>query len=284
MNHKKKSKLPTNILFLLLSIICILFLLISYVTNFSGGFLGTITNATFVPMQSGFEKIGFFVAKKREKRKTINALTRENRALSKQVKSLTSQLNQMQLKKSELLDLQKLYNLDKQYSSYKKTGARIIARSSDNWFDTFTIDKGSKSGIKIDMNVIADGGLVGIVVKVGRNYSVVRAIIDDSSNVSGMSLNTNNNCIISGNLELMTEEKRIKFSNLEDEKKAIKQGEPVVTSNISDKYFPGILIGYIDKIKLNQNKITYSGTITPVVDFKHLQNVLVILARKEIKD
>lgn len=284
MNHKKKSKIPTNILFLILSIICVLFLLISYVTNFSGGFIATLTNATFAPMQSGFEKIGFYVSKKREKKKTIEMLTYENKSLKKQIKSLTSQLNQIQLKKSELLDLQKLYNLDKQYLSYKKTGARIIARSSDNWFNTFTIDKGTAHGIKKDMNVIADGGLVGIVIKVGSHHSIVRAIIDDSSNVSGMSLNTSNNCIVSGNLESMTEDKRIKFSNLEDEKKAIKTGEPIVTSNISDKYLPGILIGYVDTIKLDQNKITYSGTITPVVDFKHLQNVLVILTRKDVKN
>jgi rod shape-determining protein MreC len=284
MNHNKGPKIPSNILFLVLITISVLFLLISYVTNFSGGFLGSVSNALFIPMQNGVEKIGSTVSNEQKERKTIAELKKENSSLKKQVNSLSEQLNQIQLQKSELSDLQKLYNLDQKYSNYKKTGATIIARGSDNWFNTFTINKGSKDGIEVDMNVIADGGLVGIVVKTGKHYSVVRAVIDDSTNISGMSLNTGNTCIISGSLENMTQHNRISVSKLENRDNAIKSGEPIVTSNISDKYLPGLLIGYIDKLKLDDNEITYSGTLTPAVDFKHLQNVLVIKTKKETGD
>ena len=96
-----------------------------------------------------------------------------------------------------------------------------------------------------------------------------------------MSLNTGNTCIISGNLQSMTKNNRIKITNLENPDNKIKSGEPIVTSNISDKYLPGILIGYLDKIKEDSNQMTFSGTVTPAVDFKHLQNVLVVLSKKE---
>lgn len=284
MNHNKGPKIPSNILFLMLIIISVLFLLISYVTNFSGGFVATVSNAVFVPMQSGVEKIGSTVSSKSKERKTIAQLKKENASLEKKVNSLSEQLNQIQLQKSELQDLQKLYNLDQKYSNYKKTGATIIARGSDNWFNTFTINKGKAEGIEVDMNVIADGGLVGIVVKTGKHYSIVRAVIDDSTNISGMTLNTGNTCIVSGSLENMTEHNRINVSKLENKDNQIKSGEPIVTSNISDKYVPGLLIGYIDKISLDDNEITYSGTLTPAVDFKHLQNVLVIKTKKETGD
>ena len=208
-------------------------------------------------------------------------LKSENEKLTKQVNDLTTQLNNVQLQQSELEDLQKLYKLDQQYSGFKKTGARVIARGSSNWFNTFTINKGSQDGIKVDMNVIAGDGLVGIVTKVGKNYAIVRSIIDDTSNVSAMSLNTGDLCIASGSLERMTSENMIEFNSLEDPKDAINQGEPIVTSNISDKYLPGILIGYVNELKKDSNDITKSGTITPAVDFKHLQNVLVILQTKE---
>ncbi len=284
MRQNKGPKIPSNILFLILFTVSILFLLISYVTNFSGGVLGTVSNTFFVPMQSGIETVGSAISSERKERKTIKELQKENAALNEKVNTLSNQLNQIQLQKSELTDLQKLYELDQKYSNYKKTAATIVARSSDNWFNTFTINKGTKDGIEVDMNVIADGGLVGIVVKTGKHYSVVRAIIDDSSNVSGMSLNTGNTCIISGGLESMTEKNRINISKLEDMNNAIKTGEPIVTSNISDKYLPGLLIGYVDKIKLDDNEITYSGYLTPAVDFKHLQNVLVIKTKKETAD
>ena len=58
-------------------------------------------------------------------------------------------------------------------------------------------------------------------------------------------------------------------------------GDKVVTSNISEKYLPGILIGYVCELNNDANNLTKSGQITPVVDFKHLQEVLVIL---ELKD
>ena len=64
----------------------------------------------------------------------------------------------------------------------------MIGKDSGNWFSTFTIDKGSNDGIKVDQNVLAGSGLVGIVTQTGPTWATVRAIIDDSSNVSGMAL------------------------------------------------------------------------------------------------
>ena len=96
-----------------------------------------------------------------------------------------------------------------------------------------------------------------------------------------MSLNTGNLCIVSGDIKTMTNENRINLTNLEDPDNQITEGEPIVTSNISDKYLPGILIGYVTTLSENANNLTKSGTLTPAVDFKHLQNVLVIMQVKE---
>ena len=56
---------------------------------------------------------------------------------------------------------------------------------------------------------------------------------------------------------------------------------PVVTSYISDKYQQGILIGYISSLSTDSNNLTKSGTITPAVDFEHIEEVLVILDKKQ---
>ena len=61
----------------------------------------------------------------------------------------------------------------------------------------------------------------------------------------------------------------------------VKEGDKVVTSNISDKYLPGLLIGYITSIESDSNNLTHSGTITPAVDFEHMDEVLVILDLKQ---
>ena len=79
---------------------------------------------------------------------------------------------------------------------------------------------------------------------------------------------------------MMNSENCITFSGLKDDDNEVKVNDPVVTSYISDEYQQGILIGYIDSIEDNSNHLTKSGRIRPVVDFEHLQEVLVI---KELK-
>jgi rod shape-determining protein MreC len=169
--------------------------------------------------------------------------------------------------------------LDKNYADYKKTAAHVIGKDSGNWFSTFTIDKGSKDGIAADMNVMAGSGLVGIVTEVGPTWAKVRSIIDDSSNVSAMVLSTSDRCIVSGDLSLMSDN-QIRFGQMENNDNTVSVGDQIVTSYISDKYLQGILIGYVSEVTVDSNNLTRSGYITPAVDFKNLQEVLVITTTK----
>ncbi|MEI3246638.1 MAG: rod shape-determining protein MreC [Lachnospiraceae bacterium] len=132
----------------------------------------------------------------------------------------------------------------------------------------------------VDMNVIADGGLVGIITETGPDWATVRSIIDDSSNVSAMCSSTLDTCLVTGDLTLMDEGK-LQFIQLNDKDDAVSVGEKIVTSNISDKFLKGILIGYISDISTDANNLTKSGYLVPVVDFAHLQEVLVIKAVKQ---
>ena len=188
--------------------------------------------------------------------------------------------NNLQEDKYELERLQELYKLDQNYAEYEKVAAHVIGKDSGNWFSTFTIDKGSKDGIEVDMNVIAGNGLVGIVTQVGPTWATVRSIIDDSSNVSGMVLSTSDKCIIRGDLSLINSG-RIRFEQMENNDNVVEIGEQIVTSYISDKYLQGILIGYVSEVSVDSNNLTRSGYITPVVDFKNLQEVLVITKTKD---
>lgn len=195
--------------------------------------------------------------------------------------TLTAENNQLLQDKEELNRLRSLYELDKQYEDYEKIGARIIAKDAGNWFNVFTIDKGSANGIQVDQNVITEGGLVGIVTETGPNWATVRSIIDDYSNVSATVTSTSDNCIIAGDLRLIDEGK-IRLVKLTDTNDKVTVGDKVVTSDVSDRFLPGILIGYISEVGMDSNNLTKSGTITPVVDFRHLHEVLVIKQLKEI--
>ena len=95
-----------------------------------------------------------------------------------------------------------------------------------------------------------------------------------------MVLSTSDNLIVTGNLESY-EKGVISFSKLQDSADVVVIGDKVVTSNISDKYLPEILIGYITTIESDSNNLTKSGTLTPAVDFEHLDEVLVITTLKQ---
>jgi rod shape-determining protein MreC len=130
------------------------------------------------------------------------------------------------------------------------------------------------------MNVMASSGLAGRIVKVGPNWAKVTTIIADNSNVSGKVLSTEDNLIVRGNRELYAEGV-VAFEQLIDNADRVVIGDRVVTSNISDKYLPGILIGYITAINRDANNLTKSGYLTPAVDFEYMSEVLVILQLKQ---
>ena len=118
---------------------------------------------------------------------------------------------------------------------------------------------------------------MGIVTEVGKHWATVRSIIDDTSNVSAMTVSTSANCIVSGDLRLIDEGK-LQFIHLKDDDDKIQEGEKIVTSSVSEKFLKGILI------QEDPNNLTKTGTLTPAVDFQHLQEVLVILERKQTKE
>ena len=279
--RNKKKRLSTKYTLLMLSSICLLLILISLTLNISGGPLKVAAGYVFVPMQTGVNTVGQWLSDKANDFKTLGEVPNENKELKQQLDDMTLQMNTIKLEQYELENYRELLALDEKYPSYQKVAASVIAKDSGNWFSTFTIDRGTKDGIKVGMNVLAGSGLVGIVKDVGPNYAKVRSIIDDSSKVSAMVTTTEDNFIVSGSLQSMNERKVIGFTDLKDEDDEVMLGDPVVTSYVSDQYQQGILIGYVATIEKNSNNLTKSGTITPVVDFEHMENVLVILDLKE---
>lgn len=232
-----------------------------------------------VPFEKSINGIGSWIGEINQTFQDKQDLIDKNQELQDAVDTLTEQNNILIQNQSELSRLQELYNLDEEYSSYPKVAARIISKDPGNWYDTFMINRGSNDGIRVDNNVIAGKGLVGIVTEVGPNWATVRAIIDDSSNVSAMTVGTDDTCVVEGELELIDEGK-LRFSQLYDKDNKVTVGERVVTSNISDKYVEGLFIGYVSEIELDTNNLTKTGTIVTPVDFQHLKDVFVITVNK----
>lgn len=276
----EKFTLPSKYLLFILTLLCTGLIIITFSTNLLSAPISAIGGFFVVPLQNGINKAGSWLSTRSEELVQIRTLLQENQELKEQIDALTIENIRLQQDRYELTNLRELYELDAQYDEYNKVGARIIAKDSGNWFHSFVINKGKEDGLAIDMNVMAGSGLVGRIVDVGPSWSKVMAIIDDNSNTSGMVLSTSDNLIVSGDLELYADG-IIRFEKLIDNADRVVEGDKIVTSNVSDKYLPGILIGYISTINVDSNNLTKSGFITPAVDFEHLEEVLVITELKQ---
>ena len=257
MKIKNQNRIPSKYVLLILIVVCGILMGAEQLTGGKGP-LSFVANYTIIPMQKGIGYIGRWTGDMKDNFKTLDDLKKENEELQSKLDDMTIDNTRLRQEQYELERLQELYKLDQNYADYKKVGAHVIASSGSNWFSTFTIDKGSNDGIKVDMNVLAGSGLAGIVTEVGPDYAQVRSIIDDESNVSGMTLATGDNLIVSGDLQMMAQGV-IPFSKLVDSQDAVAEGDKVVTSDISDKYLPNILIGYISTINKDTNNLTKSG-------------------------
>lgn len=276
----EKFTLPSKYLLFILTILCAGLMILTFSTDAIDKPINSVAGYVIVPFQKGISSVGKWINNRTEELAQIRELLDENARLKEQVNELTIENTKLQQDKYELNNLRNLYKIDSQYEEYKKVGARIISRDSGNWYHSFILDKGSNDGIAENMNVIADGGLVGIIVSVGPNWSKVKAVIADNSNVSGTILATGDNLIVSGDLQAM-DNGVISFSQLVDSENKVDEGDKVVTSDISSLFLPNILIGYMEEINIDANNITKSGYITPAVDFEHLSEVLVILELKQ---
>lgn len=278
MRKRTKISIDPKYILMTIAIVCVGLILISFKFQDKMTPVRSVVGSVITPMQKGINKIGLVVADQMDYVTTMKKLVKENNSLKEQLDELSAQNRLLQQDKYELENFRDLYDLDEQYTSYHKVAARVIS-SDGNWYNSFVIDKGSDDGLAVNMNVLAGDGLVGIITEVNKSYARVRSIVDDESNVMGTFLKTSDGCIINGNRKLM-DKGVIEISNIPGDAK-IENGYEVVTSQISDKYLPGILIGYARDLVTDSSNMTQSGYLTPAADFSGLEMVLVIT---EVKD
>lgn len=278
-NTQNRIKINPKTVFVVCVVLCLLLIFVSYRFRDKIAPVKTFTGNVFAPMQRGICTVGQAISDRLKQSRDIEELIAENDSLKAQLEEIRRENQVLTQEKYELNWYRDLYELDKEYTDYSKVAAKVISREPSGYSNFFVIDKGTQDGICENMNVIAGNGLVGIIVETGKNWARVKSIIDDSSNVSGMFLKTSDTCMVSGNIELL--DKGYIDVSMINPQAEIYDNYEVVTSYISSKYLPGILIGYVSNITNDISTMTQKAYLTPVVDFRHLEAVLVITELKE---
>lgn len=272
---KRSSKFTIKHLFFALSLLCIVLIIATWesrddISTFEKTFAYTI-----VPVNNGVNVMGDWLNSRVEFVQNISDYEALNDALTQENEQLKYENKILEQSQIELERLRTLYDLDQRYADFPKTGAQVIGKDPGNWYEIFIINKGTEDDLSVNMVVLAGAGLVGHIIEVGPNYAKVQSIINDNHHVSAKSLRTGDLAVISGDITLIDEEAYCYVDKISDDANII-VGDDLVTSHLSDIYPEGILIGKIVEMTDNEHKMTKTGIIKPVVDFMHLEEVLVI--------
>lgn len=123
----------------------------------------------------------------------------------------------------------------------------ILGRSADNWWQQLTLSKGQNHGIKVGSVVFAPGGLVGRVTAVSQNTSRVLLISDPTSRIGVIVTRSRHMGIFQGQSGT---EALVTFFDKDPD---VKVGDAIVTSSLSRLFPPGLPVGKIKTLKLEQN-------------------------------
>lgn len=230
------------------------------------GVLGVVVN----PIQNTFYSVGEFFSNSFDSIFHLKTLRSDNEVLKNEVAKLQEQnrkLIQLAAENKRLRDLLgfKETNEELQFIS----GANITGRDPGNWFDIYTLDKGSKDGVQAnDAVIVGNGYLVGRVIEVGSSYSKFMALVDQRSSVSIIVDRTRDLGIVSGSADNSI----IAVMPLEAD---IAKGDDISTSGFST--FPkNLYIGKVKSVEKQERKLQKLVLIEPAADFERMEEVFIV--------
>ncbi len=153
--------------------------------------------------------------------------------------------------------------------------AQVVAWDSNSDYKVLRIDKGSSHGIRIQAPVITAKGLVGYIYRLTNHFADVLTILDSNNRVDGLILRTRSHGIVEGS------------SSFKATMKYISRTEPiilkdqVITSGLGNIYPKGINIGIVTRIEKESYGMIQEVTVTPAVDFGHLEEVVVLVSESD---
>ncbi|MGL4797857.1 MAG: rod shape-determining protein MreC [Cellulosilyticaceae bacterium] len=237
-----------------------------------------VADVVTYPFKKGINVVGNQMQGVTDYFKKMEQLTRDNERLTLENDRLMYQNTILEQYKGENDQLKGLLDMQQRYKEYPSMGANIIAKDTGNWYKVFNIDKGKIQGASENDVILSGGGLVGHVVQVDPATSQVIAIIDDRSSVGAQVVRTGDIGVLKGDIEL-TNVGLCKMEIAIDSE--VVKGDQIITSHLSDIYPPGIPIGIVEEVTKGKNGLTQYAYVKPFVDFKHLQNVLILNHEQE---
>ncbi|MBP5631427.1 MAG: rod shape-determining protein MreC [Clostridia bacterium] len=209
------------------------------------------------------------------------SVMRENKAIKAEIDRLIEENDALRQRNAELEpliskneELERLLGVKEIVADYTLLRASVITKDITDWFNEFTIDVGTKDGVKNGTVVMTSYGLVGLVYNAGYNSSKVRCIVDERSELM---------CRIKRNDELLrvsgTTNENFTAGLVADriaKNAAIYVGDVIITADSGDVYPAGLTVGVVSEVTVDEDGNRYA-TVVSDVNFTSLTSVTVLV-------
>lgn len=268
---------------ILILIIALLITLITAVLSFTfGGIANPFANLAGIiatPFRNGIQAVtawgeGIYAdAFERE------AMAEELEWYKQRVAELETQAREGEAASRENERLRDLLDLREERPEFTWVDAKVTAHGSSNWSSTLTISKGSSAGIQAgNCGVDQYGYLVGIVDKVGLNWSTLITVIDVDLELGGLIARTDSAAIIEGDFSLMVQG-RLKLTYL-PENTPLLSGDTILTSGLMSggtaTYPSGLVVGHVEQVRSDAGGMNDYAVLLPAADLNGVEQVFVI--------
>ncbi|MBP3815659.1 MAG: rod shape-determining protein MreC [Firmicutes bacterium] len=254
--------------------VLIITLLILGISIRSGIGPGGFINRVYMAIEKPISSLGTTIKKNVSGIFSYRELINENEELREENEKLRNEISQLTFSANELQQLQELsqaLNYDFIQNDKNLVTAKVTSLDGTNWTNSFTIDKGTESGIQAENIVLCGQGLVGRVSDTGEGWSKIVPIIDESSRISFYVEGTGN---MLGIIEGSEDGSLTGF--MLDSNAEISEGDRIITSGIG-RYPAGIILGRVVRAGYDSNKQLMELTVKPEVDFTSIDKVSVII-------
>ena len=249
-----------------------------------------VLRTVFSPFQNGFSYIVNKVTDTTDFIREMNGYKEENARLVGEINELKKQNKDVANYREENERLKETLELQNSLENYSTVAASVIAYSSNNWYDTIQISKGSLAGVAVGNAVITPDGVVGKVVETGPTWSIVSTILNPDNAMGVKVSRTSDVAVVEGDATTCTSPSK-KASPLRndplysqnyckmtfiDKGSNLIIGDILETSGSGGIYPAGLSVGVIREINSDAMGNLNYATVEPLVDFNKLYEVLVI--------
>ena len=250
------------IVFIVLEIICFV-LLFSY-NNFQGSVYLSTANKVTARLLNGKDRLTTYFGLAEKNR----ALVEQNAKLQQRVMEL--EMNVVQHRLDSLTEVDIVNRVHRM--GYHITPAQVIDKSVNKMDNFFTIDRGTADGVEPDMGVMGVDGVVGIVYKCTKHYSLVMPLLNSDSYTSCKVLGGKDIGILQwngGDARYATLHDLPRYSDVEP-------GDTIVTSGSSSFFPEGIMVGWVEKAVPSTDGLYMTLKVRLSTPFSKLEHVLVV--------